>query len=80
MFWWAWRLFADDGDGVDAKDICPSPSQICLDGFKFVDCVGFNRGGDPVFVLYVLAIFPVLHPSRIVKILISYSDPISSSI
>jgi len=23
MFWWAWGLFADDDDGVDAKDVCP---------------------------------------------------------
>ena len=37
MFWRAWRLFApDDGDGVDAKDICPSSNQLCLHELEFV--------------------------------------------
>ena len=59
MFWRPRRFLGDDGDGVDAKDLCPSPSQCCLDGFQFVDRVGFNRGCDAVFALYFLAIFPV---------------------
>ena len=53
MFWRAWRLFApDDSDGVDAKDICPSPNQLCLDDLEFVLRFSFNRRGDPVFALY----------------------------
>ena len=43
--WWVWTLCRDDRNGVDAKDLCPSPNQSCLDGFEFVDRVGFNRGG-----------------------------------
>src|SRR6516225_11292729 len=58
MFWWVWRLFGDDGDGVDAKDICPSPNKSCLDDFEFVGRVGFNRGGDAVSTLCVLGRFP----------------------
>ena len=55
MFWRAWRLFApDDCDGVDAKDICPSPNQLCLDDLEFVLRFGLNRRGDPVFALYIL--------------------------
>jgi len=39
-------------------DLCPNPSQFCLDGFEFVDRVGFNRGGDAVFAPYVLGDLP----------------------
>jgi len=60
MFWRAWRLFApDDCDGVDAKDICPSPNQLCLDDLEFVLRFSFNRRGDPVFALYILGHLPV---------------------
>ena len=56
--WRALRLFCDDRNGVDAKDLCPSPNQSFLDGFEFVDRVGFNRGGDAVFALYFLVHLP----------------------
>src|SRR5215469_3706534 len=56
--WWVWTLCRDDRNGVDAKDLCPSPCQCCLDGFQFVDRVGFNRGGDAVFALYILGHLP----------------------
>jgi hypothetical protein len=58
MFWRVWTLFRDDRNRVDATDLCPSPSQICLDGFKLVDRVGFDRGGDAVFARYVLGHLP----------------------
>jgi len=58
MFWRVWRLLRDNRDGVDAKDVRPSPNQSCLDGFEFVDRVGFNRSGDAVFALYFLGHLP----------------------
>ena len=61
-FEWVWRFFADDGDGVDAKDICPGPNQFCFDDFEFVLRVGFNGRGDAVFALYILGHLP--HPLR----------------
>ena len=57
--WWVWTLCRDDRNGVDAKDLCPSPNQCCLDGFEFVDRVGSNRGSDPDLHSTFLAIFPV---------------------
>ena len=59
MFWWAWRLFRDDRNGVDAKDICTSLSQFCLDDFEFVLRVRLNGSGDAVFALYTLGHLPV---------------------
>src|SRR5215471_6711743 len=52
------EAFCDDRNGVNAKDLCPSPNQSLLDGFEFVDRVGFNRGGDAVFALYFLVHLP----------------------
>jgi len=57
MFWWVWRLLRDAHDRVDTKDVRPSFDQVRLDGFKLVDRIGFNRGGDPVFARYVLSHF-----------------------
>ena len=55
MFWWASRFFApDDGDGVDAKDLCPGPNQFCLDDLEFV-IVSVTR----YLRSTLLAIFPV---------------------
>jgi hypothetical protein len=56
--WWVWALCRDDRNGVDAKDLCSSPCQCCLDGFQFVNRVGFNRGGDAVFARYILGHLP----------------------
>ena len=56
--WPALRLFPNYGDGVDVKDGCPSLDQVFLDGFEFVDRLGFNRGGDAVFALYFLVHLP----------------------
>jgi hypothetical protein len=56
--WWVWTLCRDDRYGLDAEDVCPSPNQSCLDDFEFVDRVGFNRGGDAVFALYILGHLP----------------------
>ena len=58
MFWWVWTLFRDDDDGVDVKDVCPGPNQICLDDFEFVVRVGLNRGSDAIFARYVLGHLP----------------------
>jgi hypothetical protein len=51
MFWWVWRLFRGYHDGGDAKDVCPSPNQSCLDGLELVDRVGFNPQGRDFTVL-----------------------------
>jgi hypothetical protein len=59
MFWWVWRLLRDDHDWVDAKDLCPSFNQVCLDGLKFIDRIGFNRGGDSVLTRYVVGHLPL---------------------
>jgi hypothetical protein len=58
MFWWAWTLFRNYRDGVDVKDVCPGPNQVCLDGFEFVVRVGLNRGSDAIFARYVLGHLP----------------------
>ena len=42
----------------DPKDVCPGPSQSCLDDFEFVGRVGFNRSGDAVVALCVLGHLP----------------------
>src|SRR5262249_42516510 len=55
---WTLRLFRDDRNGVDAKDVGPGLNQVCLDDFKFVVRVGFNRGSDAVFALYILGHLP----------------------
>src|SRR5215472_3492399 len=43
---------------MGSMDLCPSPNQSFLDGFEFVDRVGFNRGGDAVFALCFLVHLP----------------------
>jgi hypothetical protein len=59
MFWWVWTLFRrNHRDGVDVKDVCPSPNQIGLDDFEFVGGVGLNRGSDAIFARYVLGHLP----------------------
>ena len=67
--WWVWTLCRDDRNGVDAKDLCPSPSKCCLDGFEFVDRVGLNRGGDALFARDILVHLPVPQekPSRLAR-------------
>jgi hypothetical protein len=57
MFCWAWGLFADDDDGVDAKNVCPRPNQF-LDDLEFVLRVSFNGRGDAIFARYILGHFP----------------------
>ena len=57
--WWVWTLCRDDRNGVDAKDLCPSPCQCCLDGFQFVDRVGLTVAVMRYLHATFLAIFPV---------------------
>src|SRR5262249_53872004 len=58
--WRALRLFCDDRNVVDPKDVCPGPTLSCLDDFEFVERLGFIVAVTLWLPSAFLAIFRVL--------------------
>jgi len=67
MFWWAWRLFSDDRNGVDAKDIAPASISFALmtSSSYFVSALIVAVTRYLHSVLLAIFLSPNLTPNRI---------------